>query len=577
MSIMTRKILLLPLIAVVVLYSCKHRNNKIIGFWEGTFSDSVHNATQYLEIKKAGNEIRLVSDEPGEDWYEIPGEKVSFSNNSLHFERFWGMEIYEGKFLPGDSVIKGIKQIANKPDVSFTLKRISSKKLSYRIPRIDEDGNRVSRYYYTKPPQLEDGFLPYSLKEAGIDSTQIYKLVNKIISGEIPNIHSLLILKDNRLVLEEYFYNYSINIPHRLHSVSKSFTSALTGIAIDRNFIPDVNEPVWKYFMDRGTTKWVQEKYDVRVDHLLSMSAGLDWKGLTIGESNDDMDMYKSEDYFRYILNKNLKYTPGTNFCYNNGLSLMLGNIIEKSSGISVDNFAKENLFYDLAINNYSWEVSDNGITYTDSGLRMRPRDMLKFGHLYLNKGEWHNKQLISANWINYSTRQKMNAGPQDYGYHWWIRNYIVNNELVSSYYALGHGEQAIIVVPGMNMVVVMTAGNYMEPEHRPFEIMTDYILPSVSTGKLSESHSKGKNLNDYTGEYRINQEESIEIVLTDSSLFAIDPSGSILRLIPESASFFLIENMSREVGFATDNQGNIVAAEIFIDGQRVDNFYKIK
>lgn len=131
----------------------------------------------------------------------------------------------------------------------------------------------------------------------------------------IPNIHSLLILKDNKLVLEEYFYEYSPTRLHRVHSATKSITSALTGIAIDQKLIANVNEPVWKYFNDRNNTKWVSDKYNIRIHNLLSMSAGLDWKGLTLNESNDDIDMYITKDYFGYLLNKNQKFSPGTTFC----------------------------------------------------------------------------------------------------------------------------------------------------------------------------------------------------------------------------------------------------------------------
>ena len=162
----------------------------------------------------------------------------------------------------------------------------------------------------------------------------------------------------------------------------------------------------------------------------------------------------------------------------------MLGHILEESTGLSVDDFTREHLFKDLGITNYSWDIGDNGITRTDGGLKMRPRDMLKLGLLYLNKGVWQNQQLVSANWIITSTETKMNAGGQDYGFHWWIRNYRVNQDMIESFYALGHGEQAIIIVPDQKLVVVLTAGNYLQPEHRPFEIMTEYILPSITTVK---------------------------------------------------------------------------------------------
>ena len=389
-------------------------------------------------------------------------------------------ENYRGMLLPGDSVIKGVKQIQGNKLIPFLIRKVSDDKLAFKIPGTDRYNQPSLKYRYNTPTDTSDGFMCASLEDVGMDTTRICALINKILTEEIPNIHSLLILKDNKLVLEEYFYNYTPDMPHRIHSVTKSITSALTGIAIDKNFIPDINEPVWKYFTRWDKSKWVSQRYDIGIKHLLGMTAGLDWKSLTLNESNDDIDMYKTDDYFGFLLNKNQKFSPGTNFCYNNGLSLMLGYIIGKASGMPVDNFSKEFLFKDLAITNYSWDIDANGTVRMDGGLKMRPGDMLKFGKLYLNEGNWNGKQLISGNWILNSTTQQINLGDRGYAYHWWNMDYNVNGKIFRFCYALGHGEQAIVLVPEVKMVFVMTAGNYMQVEHRPFEIMSQYILPSL-------------------------------------------------------------------------------------------------
>jgi CubicO group peptidase (beta-lactamase class C family) len=195
------------------------------------------------------------------------------------------------------------------------------------------------------------------------------------------------------------------------------------------------------------------------------------------------MDMYKTDDYFGYLLNKNQQFKPGTNFCYNNGLSLMLGHIIEQASGLRADSFARQYLFDFLKAAGYSWDIDRNGITRMDGGLKMRPRDMLSFGSLYLNNGQWNGEQILSEDWVKSSTTQKVNLNDRGYASHWWTMDYTINGNTFRTYYALGHGEQAIIVVPGSDLVFVMTAGNYMQVEHRPFEIMSQYILPSLETG----------------------------------------------------------------------------------------------
>ncbi|HPJ79983.1 MAG TPA: serine hydrolase [Prolixibacteraceae bacterium] len=467
-----------------LLFSCSGETDHLSGWWEATFSDSIRHPRQYLYLEPDRKGWRLASDEPAEDWYNIPGENLFFQHDSLYYERFWGLEKYSAKFSPDDSAFHGLKQLSGKPPIPFTMRKILPENLNYKIPQVDQAGKPILKYHYRVPDPSGEDWKCSSLAEAGMDSSLIVVLMNKILSQEIPDIHSLLILKDDQLVLEEYFHGYSRDRLHRVHSVTKSFTSALLGIAIDKGLIPDDNEPVWKYFAERDSTRWVKEKYDIRIKHLLSMTAGLDWKGLTPGESNDDMDMYKTHDYFGFLLNKELKFSPGTHFCYNNGLSLMLGHILEKSSGLSVEAFANETLFAKPGITDYAWDVDDNGITRTDGGLKLRPLDMLKFGQLYLSNGKWKEDRIISENWIHYSTGQKIGSNDAGYAFHWWIRNYKVNNAVIRTIYALGHGEQAIILVPEFRLVFVMTAGNYLQTEHRPFEILQDYILPSLQTQK---------------------------------------------------------------------------------------------
>ncbi|HEX9252768.1 MAG TPA: serine hydrolase, partial [Ignavibacteriaceae bacterium] len=532
-----------------------NQTSRINGYWKADFNDPIENPAQYLAIKNLHNNLTINIDEPNEDWYNIPGERLHFQNDSLHFERFWGLEKYDGIILPGDSVIRGVKLIKNKQLIPFTLRKIANINPNFKVPRSDLKGEPVLKYIYNKPVDYSDHISCGTLEEVGIDSVKIYDLVNRILTRQIPNIHSLLILKDSKLVLEEYFYGYSAGKTHRVHSVTKSITSALFGIAVDKNSGLSIDEPVWKYFTDWDKSKWIMEKYDIKIEHLLSMTAGLDWKGLTLNESNDDIDMYNTDNYFGYLLNRNLRFQPGSNFCYNNGLSLMLGHIIEKASGITADSFAAKYLFNHLKISNYSWDIDKNGITRMDGGLKMRPRDMVRFGLLYLNDGIWNGEQILSENWIKNSTSQKINLNDRGYAYHWWTMDYSIDGKIFRTYYALGHGEQAIIVVPGSKLVFVMTAGNYLQVEQRPFEIMSQYILPSLKTNE----NSSNVDLAVFKGDYQINQTESINIDLIDNNLIATDPAGLKFRLIRKSSLTFITDDQSRDIQFMTDDNAKVI------------------
>lgn len=424
----------------------------------------------------------MLIDEPSEGILGMPGEQVFFIDDSLHYESLWGLFKYDGSCISGDSIIQGIRVVNNDNPSSFIMRKIKEKRLLYRVPRVDANGVRIYSYSYNKPEQKDDGIECAELSEAGIDSTFIYKLIEDILSGRMAKIHSLLLLMDDKLVLEEYFHTYDANKLHPIESVTKSFTSALTGIAIDRNFIPDENEPVLNYLDKWDHTQWVMKKYNISIKNLLMMTAGLDWKAFTPNEQNDDMNIYRVSDYIEYILNKDLKDQPGERFFYNNRLMYLQGQIIEESAGISVDSFATRYLFDQLGIKDHIWKVYDNGVTETGGGLKLIPRDLMKFGSLYLNQGKWQDKKIISSDWIQASTKIQIKAGNQAYGFNWWIKHYKMDNKTFEVYYALGHGEQTIMVMPELNAVFVMTAGNFFQTPQRLDEIMTSYILPALNT-----------------------------------------------------------------------------------------------
>ena len=464
----------------LLICSCNNPYKKITGYWEVTFADSTGYTKQILNIGKEKGKLKLTIDEPLDGILNIPGEKPFFANDSLHYESLWGLFKYDCKFVSGDSLFQGVRSINNGYHSAFVMRRISGKELLYQVPRFNSQGERIYDYSYHKPLQMDDGFECATLSEAGIDSTYIYKLVKDILKGKMATIHSLMLVKDNKLVFEEYFHNYKSNTLHSLESVTKSFTSSLMGIALDKKFIADVNEPVWHYLERWDSTQWVREKYDISIKHLLTMTAGLDWKPFTPNESNDDMNIYTSSDWIAYILNKDLKEKSGDRFFYINRLMYLQGHIIKESSGLSVDSFAVKYLFDELGIRHHRWQVYENGITETGGGLQLLPRDMMKFGLMYLNQGKWQGNQVISPEWIKSSAENQVHSGNQEYGYNWWIKNYNVNRQTFHTYYALGHGEQLIMIIPDANTVFVMTAGNYYQSPQRQDEIMRDYILPSL-------------------------------------------------------------------------------------------------
>lgn len=574
---MKKQIFFFLILSFLIICSCNNQYEKITGYWEVTFTDSISYTKQILHFEKERGNLKLTIDEPLDGILNIPGENPFFANDSLHYESMWGLFKYNGRFVSGDSLIQGFRLVNNATPSPFIMRRKPEKELLYKIPKVNFNGERIYNYSYHKPLQKDDGLECSTLSEVGIDSTYIYKLIEDILKGKMATIHSLLIVKDNKLVLEEYFHNYDNNMLHSLESVTKSFTSSLMGFAIDKKFIPDVNEHVWHYLKRWDSTQWVREKYDIQIKNLLTMTAGLDWKPFTPNEYNDDVNIYTSPDWIEYILNKDLKDKPGDKFFYNNRLMFLQGHLIEESSGLSVDSFATQYLFNELGIKNHYWKVYDNGITETGGGLKLLPRDMMKFGLMYLNHGKWQGKQLISPEWINSSTKNQLHSGNQEYGYNWWIKSYNVNQKTFNTYYALGHGEQLIMVIPDANIVFVMTAGNYYQTPQRQDEIMRNFILPSITTNEGKIPKYTKIDMRDVVGEYETNTEEIIKIEIVGNTLVATDPSGKKFKLIPKSSGLYLIENSPGEVKFIFNEEKNIIAAEIFVNGEFSERLKKVK
>jgi CubicO group peptidase (beta-lactamase class C family) len=217
------------------------------------------------------------------------------------------------------------------------------------------------------------------------------------------------------------------------------------------------------------------------------MSAGLQWDEWTYSYNdsrNDVNGLINSPDWMKYMLDLPVIYVPGSIFTYNSGCTMLLSGIIKNSTGISAKDFAVQNLFTPLGIVNYIWSSGPNDITNTGWGLQLKPRDMLKLGLLFLQKGNWNGEQLLSENWINYSTNTKISiSNTFEYACQWWriknsssFGNVLLVNDV---FFADGWGGQFILVVPHLDMVAVSTGGNF-ETGNEALYFFRDYILPAA-------------------------------------------------------------------------------------------------
>lgn len=339
-------------------------------------------------------------------------------------------------------------------------------------------------YSYSQPKNLSDGWTTNTLQAQGIKPDLIEKMMIQLRS-EKHKIHSIVIVKDNELVLEEYFDDYSNDTPHDLRSVTKSIRSLLAGIAIDNGYIESIDDPFLKYLKSHSPKKNKDPKKEkITIRDLMTMSTGLecnDWDEKSKGQEDK---VYKKKDWIQYTLDLPMVNDPGevSNYC-SMGV-ILLAEIISQSSGMKIDEFAKSYLFNPLGIENVRWDhTSKKEVISSGKRVYMTPRDMAKIGQLILNEGMWNGKQIVSADWMKQSTTAATKITNIDYGFLWWNIPFKYKDSATLSVVATGNGGQYIMVLPELNIVAAFTGGAYNSQDDKfPFAIMNQIILPSLSS-----------------------------------------------------------------------------------------------
>ena len=299
----------------------------------------------------------------------------------------------------------------------------------------------------------------------------------KKISKE--KILSCLILKDNSLIFEYYKNNKVEGSLQKINSCTKSVVSALIGTLVDNGLISSVHTPITEFFGDIINKQTDERLKEITIYNLLTMTPGFDWP--EFGEWNCFSPMVYSNDIVKFVLERPIIENPGQSMNYNSGCSHLLSAIIQKLTGMSADNYAKEHLFKPLGINNSKWYEDRKGISLGADGLRITSYDMLKFGNLFLNNGCLDGKQIISSKWIKESTRPlyKTYDNIGHYGYHWWVSSFNNKDLEINYYFALGYGGQNIIIVPDFNLVVVFTSSMY-NSSLSPLLYFKEFILKAI-------------------------------------------------------------------------------------------------
>jgi CubicO group peptidase (beta-lactamase class C family) len=299
-------------------------------------------------------------------------------------------------------------------------------------------------------------------------------------------IDSVVIVKNGYIVLEYYGDHLGKNSLFEIYSCTKSITSTLIGMLVDKGEIASVDRPLSDFFPEIKKMGDPQ-KAQIQLKHTLSMTMGIDWPHSRNASESGEVyfpEILTSPDWNRFVLEKPVVSSPGTAFNYNSGGSHLLSVIITRITGKSAEAYARENLFDKIGIRQVLWSKDRQGNSTGGWGLSMRPRDMARFGFLFLNNGVWDGEQLVSRAWIGAATADQTGGFGSGgflmghYGYQWWIGS--AGTQITKFFTAIGAYGQYIFVAPAFDLVVVFTSnmsGEYVLSI--PAIYMRNYIIPA--------------------------------------------------------------------------------------------------
>jgi CubicO group peptidase (beta-lactamase class C family) len=345
----------------------------------------------------------------------------------------------------------------------------------------------------------------------GLDEAALDSLDRELASGQHGYIDSMLVIRHGRVAFERrythdyhalfvgkgapWIYNYydpdwhpfyKDTALHTLQSVSKSVTSALIGIAIGRGEIADVNVAVMPYFTTFHAAP-DPRRDRMRLWDVLTMTTGIRWDEFTADYTdikNNCAQMEASEDWVQYVLDQPMAAEPGVTFVYNSGATELLSYVLRKATGKDVADYARERLFGPLGIRSFAWKHTPRGLADTEGGLYLEPRDLAKFGYLYLHEGRWDGRQIVPAEWVRQSTRWLVDTGWRvpGYGFKWWVlsRPGDTGAGTHEAYAAIGYGGQYLIVVPQLDLLAVFTAWNIYDERSLDVRVALARVLAAV-------------------------------------------------------------------------------------------------
>lgn len=295
------------------------------------------------------------------------------------------------------------------------------------------------------PTIAPDNFWESSTAQA--ENIHVDSLAKAVLqAADLSNFYALLVIRNGKIVSENYYKGKNSQSVFQLRSVTKNFTSAITGIAQEQGFIGDIQGSIQPFFSEKITG----DKQSITIAHLLNMSSGFAWD-----ENGEVIDLIEHRilEPTDYLLNRHLSDAPGTLFNYNSLSPHLVADVIVQTTGMSLEAYANQELLTPLGISDFRWNRDPQGKAWAGFGLQLKARDLARFGLLYLNNGIWNGKQLVPEAWVKQSSVAQIDVpgSSSKYSYQWWI----ASNLDTPTYFGMGYGGQALMLVPEYDLMII--------------------------------------------------------------------------------------------------------------------------
>jgi len=326
----------------------------------------------------------------------------------------------------------------------------------------------------------------WMLSDDDYDKSKISKLRDRVSDQTYKKINSVIVIKNGKLLVEEYYNGAHRDSTHDPRSVSKTLTGSILGIAIQEGYIRSISQTLSEFFDLSQYDHQDPKKASVSLTNLLTMSSGFDGFDFDENSIGNEENMYPQDNWVTWTLNLPMAAdrNPGDQWFYFTAGIVVLGDILNQKVPGGLIAYTDEKLFKPLGIRDYRWQYTPQGVGNTAGGLQLTPLDFAKFGQLYKNGGRWNGNQILPKTWVDESFQKyyKTVVTGNSYGYLWWNKTYTVGEKSYEVFYCTGNGGNKIFVFKDQPLVIVVTASAYGQryAHSQVDEMMEKYILPAV-------------------------------------------------------------------------------------------------